>query len=433
MSTSSWSLVSTPDTPSNSSVQQFTPTPSQDSYFVAVADREYDALENAGLSGYDSASYLSIGFDERSVCEKDGEAKAKEGGSVSASALEFQQGASILEMVSLAQHQNEFAAQARRVDEWLDNQPDQDYKAVDFAVATPVTPVASDAGDYEERSSLVYDEDEDVDADSESSSVSEVMSEDGSTVGVAVGREELDGGVAVELQVVRRDVSKETYQVAEVEDSSLQLSTAEVDSVVIKVNTAENAAKSHVHAEKDPDQQDAEVMDSSPTAAASSPEIPGDEEIHAAVSTASEQLDQSTPTATATSQQIYATNILGEAFPIPSSSPTEVPQHHRTAIIGAPSPAPPLILAARDRRSWLTILTTRRLPKEQPIFPRIWRTSLGVRRQPRYYTGVLSSYSNALRVEMDDVYGFGGVLTQFPVWPASRYTSGATLGTFGYI
>ena len=227
---------------------------------------------------------------------------------------------------------------------------------------------------------------------------------------------------------------EETYQVAEMEDADLQISTAEVDSVVVKANTTENAApeedQSHIQAEKYFYHQDSEVEDNSAAAAAAAnyPEVFGHEEISAAADpTSSEQLDPSI--LATTSQQSHVTTILGEAFLIPSPNPTAIPDHHKTTIIGAPTPAPPHILATRAHRSWLTILTTRRLPREQPIFPRIWRTSLGVRRQARYYTG----YSNALRVEMDDVYGFGGVLAQFPVWPASRYTSGATLGTFEYI
>jgi hypothetical protein len=232
-------------------------------------------------------------------------------GSSSASALDFKQGASILETVSLAQHQKEFAAQARRVDEWLDNQPDQDYRAVNFAVATPVTPVASDAGDYEMRGSLPYDEDEA--ADSESSSVSEAMSEGSASVGVAIRREGLDGGVEVELESVGSAVVGETYQVTEVEDSGLQLSTAEVDSTVIEANTAAIAApeedESHVQAEKDLNQRDTEGKDNSL-------EISGHEENYTATASKfSEQL--ASPAPMLTSQSIHVTTLPGEAFSIP--------------------------------------------------------------------------------------------------------------------
>ncbi|KAE9376361.1 hypothetical protein N431DRAFT_452787 [Stipitochalara longipes BDJ] len=266
MSISSGSGASIPDTPSSSSVQKSTPTQSEDARFtVALSDQDCrEVPENSDMLSYDtSVSYLSFDLEENSSGNRVADAELP---SVSASSSTFDQARapirttlfrglsprllpSVRKVPNLprALSSGDLASQltvassshASRVDEWLDNQPSQDYNAISSAVATPITPAVSDAGDFDEGGcNLFYD----GDAESESSSATGVSKEESSAPQVALDREGLGGDaiISAELGAAQSNFRGEKDQTSALEEFLLLSSTVEEGLAVIKVNTPEN-------------------------------------------------------------------------------------------------------------------------------------------------------------------------------------------------
>jgi len=389
MSTSSWSW-SDPDaldTPSCSSsgdgvLQRSEPAGSGGEDFSYVG-----AYEN---SDGESGSYLSDGLDEEADVQDFPDTSSPDMNRVLGTVQYLHK----LTTIPTVPSDGTASYQESRVTEWLHNQPSLSYDAIDSAVETPVTPTGSEDGD-EGRCSLFHHKDDGVDADSESSFVTN-----------ASDKQEIDSSV---------ESRKGGVVVAEGDDHGADRGA------VLEVHEAEIPASeelSHIAVEKDKSDTEAEKSVAFGSESSSVEEYP-------AIIELSRQL---VSTLTTTTRPATITTMIGETFSISLQNQTIVPHPHQITKIGSLIPLP-RIRSTLVPRPWIRT-------SDLLLWARHFRNTHGVqiladRRQPRVSTGV--PYHSALRYVEDDVFGFEGVLAQFPDWSVERYADGANLGRFGYL